>query len=165
MTQVTRLPFVGGNYAIAGQAADPAQLFATAWMALLGDRARDKMWDERLAHAAYRQAEFLAHNDFVPGDPHRGHLGSTANQRVRATGYKLPAWMGDGNVVESVIRSWDAPEQAAHDLAHHDTHREHMAFSNWWERWGFAYFGVGYAPAKIDRGGAFYVCCTGPMEE
>ena len=160
MSHLLHLPQVFGN-AITGQADDKAQQFADAWMALVAKP--HITWHPLCTIAAQQQAQWLAHNDFTEGDPHRGMNGSYANERLARTGYKLPAWWNlQSNYVESAIRAWSDPAQAAHDLAHHDTHQDHMLMPGWYERWGFRHYGVGYAAAQLERKGYFFVCVTAP---
>lgn len=151
----TFLPRVAQSHTVgvAGDADSPLDVFTAAWLSLLGDRAATMRYDARLAHAAQQQADWLAVNDFDERDPHVGAGGSTANQRVRAAGYPLPAWHGNGNTVESVTRSWDAPDEAARDLAAHDTHHDHVLGLGWYAEhtvWG------------IGQRATYYVLVTAP---
>lgn len=161
--QTTYMPTLHGSAPSGqGDANDLAAQFAAAWLALLGDDAEDMRHDERLALAAQTQAEYLAHNDFQP-DPHRGYLGSYANERIFYVGYDLPNfWPLQANNVESACRSWDTPAEAAAALTDHDTHRDHMRRLGWFRN--HIVWGVGAAQATIDRGGCFYVCVTAPEE-
>ena len=151
------LPRIAQSHAIAGEgsADSPLDVFVGAWLALLGERANAMRYDARLAAAAQEQADWLAANDFA-ADAHGGANGSTANERVRATGYRLPSyWPARGNQVESVTRSWDAPDEAARDLAAHDTHRDHVLGLGWFA--GHTQYGVGHAQT-------YYVLVTAPEE-
>lgn len=163
---VTRLPYISSGPApVAPQGDDYAAQFAAAWLALLGDKAKGITSHPLCTLAAQRQADWLAVNDFTPNDPHRGANGSTANERLVATGFRLPRWMmAVDNVVESARREFGTPADAVHGLVAHNTHRDHMLFAGWWEKYGFCYYGVGAAEAVIDRGGWFYVCVTAPRE-
>ncbi len=89
----TFLPRVAQPQAVGGvgSADSPLDVFVGAWLALLGERAKAMRYDARLAAAAQQQAEWLAVHDFAD-DPHVGANGSTANERVAATGYRLPEW-------------------------------------------------------------------------
>jgi len=152
------LPRIAQAHAIAGEgsADSPLAVFAAAWLSLLGERAANMRYDVRLAQAAQAQAEWLAANDFA-GDPHAGAGGSTANERVRAAGYRLPSyWPVRGNQVESVTRSWDAPDEAARDLAAHAGHRDHMLSIGWFA--GHTVWGVGHSAT-------YYVVVTAPPME
>lgn len=151
----TFLPRIAQPHALAGQSDidSPLALFVAAWLALLGDRAARMRYDVRLAQAAQAQADWLAVNDFA-GDPHAGANGSTANERVRAAGYRLPSyWPVRGNQVESVTRSWDAPDEAARDLAAHAGHRDHMLSLGWFA--GHTVWGCG-------QSATYYVVVTAP---
>ena len=139
---------------IAQSKPDDLAMFTSAWLGLYGERAKDMRYDARLAKAAQTQAEWLAVNDFVE-DPHIGANGSTANQRVRAAGYPLPRWYGNGNTVESVTRSWDAPDEAATDLAAHAAHHDHMLSIGWFAT--HTVYGIGHADT-------YYVVVTAPSE-
>lgn len=179
MPITTHLPTIHGT-AIAGQHtpcgmnAQAAQ-FAAAWLDLLGDKATTLHCHPIAVRAAQQQADWLAVNDFDQDDPHRGEGGSYANERVSWLGYRLPTWWTlKRNFVESAQRIFqgenesdeDFAKRAAHDLANHDepesSHKEHMQFLGWWDRWGFRYWGVGAAVAQIERGGWFFVVVTLP---
>lgn len=161
------LPAIHGN-AIAGQTyphgmTELAWLFATGWLALLGEDANEVRGDARMVKAAQLQAEWLAINDFDPRDMHLGANGSTANERLRAQGVRLPGfWPRKDNQGESVLRTWVDPLEAAAELASFASHRPHLT------RQGFfrdhVLWGVGGAMAQLDRGGVFYVLCTAPRE-
>lgn len=151
------LPRISQSHAIAGEgsADSPLAVFTAAWLALLGERANAMRYDARLAAAAQGQADWLAANDFAD-DAHSGAGDSTANERVRATGYRLPSyWPARGNQVESVTRSWDAPDEAARDLAAHDTHRDHVLVQGWFAQ--HTVWGVGQAAT-------YYVLVSAPEE-
>ena len=139
-----------------GEPDSPLDVFTAAWLSLLGERASLMRYDARLAQAAQTQADWLAAHDFA-SDPHVGAGGSTANERVRATGYRLPSyWPARGNQVESVTRSWDAPDEAARDLAAHGPHRDHVLVQGWFA--GHTVWGVGHSAT-------YYVLVTAPPEE
>ncbi len=151
------LPRIAQAHAIAGEgsADSPLAVFVAAWLALLGERAATMRYDVRLAQAAQAQADWLAVNDFA-GDPHAGANGSTANERVRAAGYRLPSyWPVRGNQVESVTRSWDDPAEAARDLAAHAGHRDHMLCQGWFAE--HTVWGCGHSAT-------YYVVVTAPEE-
>lgn len=153
----TFLPRIAQPHALAGQsdADSPLAVFTAAWLALLGDRASLMRYDARLAQAAQAQADWLAANDFAD-DPHVGANGSTANERVRASGYTLPSyWPVRGNQCESVTRSWDAPDEAARDLASHAAHHDHVLGLGWYAE--HTQYGVGQAQT-------YYVLVTAPIE-
>jgi len=155
----TYLPRIAQSHAIAGagSADSPLDVFTAAWLALLGERAATMRYDARLAHAAQQQADWLAANDFDERDPHVGANGSTANQRVRAAGYRLPEhWPARGNQVESVTRSWDAPDEAARDLADHIPHRDHVLGLGWYAE--HTVWGCGWQET-------YYVLITAPESE
>jgi len=138
-----------------GEADSPLDVFVAAWLSLLGERAATMRYDARLAQAAQQQADWLAANDF-DDDPHVGVGGSTANERVRAAGYRLPQWWpAKGNQVESTTRSWDAPDEAARDLAAHGAHRDHMLAQGWFVQ--HTVWGVGQAAT-------YYVLVSAPEE-
>lgn len=151
------LPRIAQSHAVAGEgsADSPLAVFTAAWLALYGDRAARMRYDSRLAQAAQTQAEWLAVNDFAD-DPHVGANGSTANERVRATGYPLPRWHGNGNTVESVTRSWDDPAEAARDLAAHAGHRDHLLSIGWF---------AGHTVWGIGQSATYYVLVTAPEED
>jgi len=152
------LPRVSQSHVVAGEgsADSPLAVFTAAWLALYGDRASLMRYDARLAAAAQGQADWLAANDFA-ADPHVGAGGSTANERVRAAGYRLPSyWPVRGNQVESVTRSWDAPDEAARDLAAHDAHRDHVLVQGWFA--GHTVWGVGHSAT-------YYVVVSAPPME
>jgi len=139
-----------------GSADSTLAVFTAAWLALYGDRASLMRYDSRLAQAAQTQADWLAINDFAD-DPHAGAGGSTANERVRAAGYTLPSyWPARGNQVESVTRSWDAPDEAARDLAAHAGHRDHMLSIGWF---------AGHTVWGIGQSATYYVLVTAPEED
>lgn len=154
----TFLPRVAQSHTVgsAGSADSPLDVFVGAWLALLGERAATMRCDARLAHAAQQQADWLAANDFDERDPHVGVGGSTANERVRAAGYRLPSyWPVRGNQVESVTRSWDAPDEAARDLAAHAGHRDHVLGLGWFA--GHTVWGCGWQET-------YYVLISAPEE-
>lgn len=164
----TFLPRAFGNGSGAGQG-DPfglnerAAVFAAIWQQRLGDTATRMRCDARLVKAAQGQADWLAAHDFDARDPHLGAGGSTANERVRATGYQLPSWWPEqDNNAESAIRSWGAPSQATDELMAHVTHYDHMHIEGWFV--DHVVWGVGAAAATIERGGVFYVVVTAPRE-
>lgn len=130
--------------------------FTYGWLPLLGDRVSRYRCDVRLVQAAQQQAEWLAVNDFEEDAPHLGEGGSTANQRVRATGYRLLGWHENGNTVESASHSGMTPEETAISLSNHDTHRDHMLSLNWYS--DHCVYGTGYA-------NYFYVHLIAPEEE
>lgn len=151
------LPRIAQAHAVAGEgsADSPLAVFVAAWLALLGERAATMRYDARLAQAAQQQAEWLAVHDFAD-DPHVGAGGSSANERVRAAGYRLPSyWPARGNQVESVTRSWDAPDEAARDLAAHDAHRDHVLGLGWFA--GHTVWGCGWQET-------YYVLISAPEE-
>lgn len=103
-----------------------ARAFAAAWLALHGERAARMRVDARLVQAAQDHAEYLASRtgDQLKQSMHRGRGGSYSNQRVAATGYRLPShWQLDANYVESCRRGYGEPGEQARKLAAHDTHR------------------------------------------
>ena len=154
----TFLPRVAQSHTVgvAGSAGSPLDVFTAAWLSLLGERASRMRYDSRLAQAAQQQADWLAANDFDERDPHVGANGSTANQRVREAGYSLPEhWPARGNQVESVTRSWDAPDEAARDLAAHAAHHDHVLGLGWFAE--HTQYGVGQAQT-------YYVLVTAPEE-
>jgi len=113
--------------------------------------------DGRLVKAAQRQADWLAANNFDPTNPHLGEGGITANERVRAEGYRLPEWYPvKGNMVESALHYFhdDVPHALAGLIAH-STHHDHMMCLNWFS--DHTVFGMG------DAGG-FFICVTAPKE-
>lgn len=152
------LPRIAQSHVAAGEgsADSPLAVFTAAWLSLLGERAATMRYDSRLAQAAQQQAAWLAAYDFAD-DAHDGAEGSTANERVRASGYTLPSyWPARGNQVESVTRSWDAPDEAARDLASHDTHRDHVLVQGWFSQ--HTVWGIGHSAT-------YYVLVTAPIEE
>lgn len=132
-----------------------AARFAAWWLYRLGDKRDEMVCDSRLVQAAQQQANWLAANDFDEDDPHLGEGGSTPNQRVRATGYKLLDWHKNGNTVESATRSWDEINEVVDDLMAHDTHHDHMWLKGFWRN--STVYGVG-------NRGQYFVCVTAPPE-
>jgi len=151
----TYFPRIAQPHAIAGEgsADSPLALFTAAWLALYGEREKVMRHDARLAEAAQQHAEYLAQRSDTNISMHIGRNGSTANQRVRDAGYPLPAWHGNGNTVESVTRSWDAPDEAARDLAAHASHHDHMLSIGWFAT--HTAYGIGHAAT-------YYVVVTAP---
>lgn len=152
----TFLPRVAQPHTVgsAGSADSPLDVFTAAWLALLGERAATMRYDARLAHAAQEQAEYLASRADTSASMHIGRYGSTANERVAWAGYSLPEhWPARGNQVESVTRSWDAPDEAARDLAAHAAHHDHVLGIGFWE--ASTVYGVG-------QRATYYVLVTAP---
>lgn len=128
------LPQVYANDAIAGQG-EPhlmnaaALAFAVAWLGLLGERRARMRCDSRLVAAAQLHADYLAQRtgDALQMSMHRGEGGSFANERVAASGYRLPAnYDAQANNVESCARNGADPATVAITLAAHEGHRQHM---------------------------------------
>lgn len=160
----TYLPSIHAN-GVTGQSdtANYADVFAAAWVAFLGDVGRRMVRDARLDAAAQGQADWLAVHDFDRDNAHLGADGSTPNERVRATGYRLPDfWPTRGNQCESANHSWSEPAQSLIELATHDTHAEHMQVRGWWAH--STVYGVGAARASVGGGGWFVVAVTAPRE-
>lgn len=152
------LPRIVQAQAVAGvgEPDSPLDVFVAAWLALLGERAATMRYDARLAHAAQGQAEYLASRADTSQSMHIGRYGSTANERVAWAGYSLPEhWPARGNQVESATRSWDAPDEAARDLANHDTHRDHVLGIGWFA--GHTVWGCGWSET-------YYVLVSCPIE-
>lgn len=156
MTEHTYLPAIANEQPVAGQSDDVAE-FVRCWLQALGDKAKQMRFDSRLAAAAQRQADWLQAHDFTPGAPHLGENGITANERVSATGYRLPGWWpAKGNLVESATRSWDVDmAEIVGDLMNHATHYDHMHVINWYAQ--HTVYGVGVA-------GTYFVVVTAPPE-
>lgn len=144
-----------------------AKDFAEAWLMLLGDGAApaggERMFkmvcDTRLVQCAQLHAEYLASRtgDQLLMSMHRGRDGSYANQRVLASGYKLPSdWPAQANYVESVARDGRDPGEVAISLAAHEGHRQHLLGIDGFE--GHVVYGVGAA-------GDDYVCVICPPPE
>lgn len=163
MTQVY-LPQVHGTLSLAGEGEQQlmpsrAIAFALAWLGLLGERRELMDFDHRLAEAAQLHAAYL---DSRTGDQlllsmHRGRSGSYANERVWASGYRLPEdWNPQANMVESCARDGRDPATAAVSLAAHEGHRQHMLGEN-----GF----VDHVVWGVGCAGDDYVCVICPPEQ
>lgn len=90
----------------------PVAHFVALWMGVVGERSSLMRCDERLVLAAHNHAQYTNKyaDTALEQDLHRGLAGSTPNQRVRQSGYLLPATHGDDNTVESIMRvSGSAP--------------------------------------------------------
>lgn len=126
------LPWVEGSPA---RMTARACAFALAWVDIWGERASLMRCDLRLVRAAQGHATYLAARtpeqvaalDGIPHAMHMGSHGSFANERVLATGFRLPLfWLAAANNVESCTRSPFEPAQAAEELAAHAEHYDHM---------------------------------------
>lgn len=159
---ILRLPLAYGN-AVTAQGdtrMTPAALaFAEVWLARLGDRAARMVCDDRLVVCAQQHAEFLAER--TPAEQrqsmHVGRGGTTPNQRVRMAGYRLLAWHGNKNTVESCTRSWDALAETVDDLMASPSHHDHLWGVGWYAEhtvWGIGaaaeYFVVVICPRESD---------------
>jgi hypothetical protein len=163
------LPYVmgeGGHWAFPCGMTAEATSFAFQWLAYLGERAKLMKCDDRLVNAAQGQADFLA--TYLGDDPphHIGAGGSTANQRVRASGYKLPSGQGDDNTVESMTHVWLDPatqmDRIVGDLMAHEGHHDHLWGIGFWEP--NVFYGVGFAK-DTELGGWYFVIEICPPEE
>lgn len=161
--RVTYLPQVYGQAAIAGQG-EPHRMngaalaFAVAWLGLLHERRALMRCDSRLVAAAQLHAGYLNSRtgDALQMSMHRGEGGSFANERVLASGYRLPSYYeAQANNVESCARNGADPATVAITLAAHEGHRQHMLGLDGFE--GHVVWGVGCA-------GADYVCLVCPEE-
>lgn len=156
----TYLPFVAHD----AQASKAAE-FVRLWLAELLEERRALMRpDARLFACAQAHAEYLASRTpeqiaALPDDGHGSHVGrngTTPNQRVRAAGYRLPAWHGDGNTVEFNTRTYRGAARALALLLGSDAHRPALLGQGFW---GPAiYYGFGQA-------GDDYVTLFCPEEE
>lgn len=136
-----------------------ARAFAAAWLALHGERAARMKPDARLIACAQDHAEYLAsrQGEALKVSMHRGRGGSYSNQRVAATGYRLPShWALDANYVESCRRGVGLPGEQARKLAAHAEHRDHMLGLGHFA--DFTVYGVGSCQQD-------YVCIRCPVEE
>jgi hypothetical protein len=122
----TYLPTVHGNPEVIQGQSDNAQLFIDAWMAALGDRASIMRQDSRLTSCAQRHATYLAQRqgEDMQKSMHLGEGGSTANQRVQASGYKIPSfWSLENNNCEACAVHHDGPIEALALLIGSPAHR------------------------------------------
>lgn len=153
------LPQVHGNATVGAQGMNAnAAAFVIYWLHMLGDRANDMVQDNRLVTAAQLHADYL-HEFDIRQFRHVGRGGSTANQRARAQGYRLPDWYPVvGNQIESIGEEIDGgPEQAMQDLIDSPLHTEHVMRRGWWAKYAQPVYGVGWA-------GIYYVVVTAPEE-
>lgn len=158
---VVRLPAIHNDPSVTtqGDLSPNAQLFAQAWMTLLGKRADIMIYDSRLAQCAQDHAEYLCKRtgDELLQSMHRGNGGSYPNDRVLDAGYRLPRGYDRGaNNVESCARDGGDPATVLVTLAGHETHYAHMHCVNGFE-WHI-YWGVGNC-------GDDYVALTAPPME
>ena len=133
-----------------------AATFAELWLRAMGDRGEAMRCNEKLVQAAQNHADYLAERDDNRVSMHVGRNGSTPNQRVRATGYRLPDAHGDNNTVESACRTPRGPAQALRLLLDSKPHRAHLLREGFFA--GHVAFGVGYAGPK------WFVIVTAPPE-
>lgn len=104
--------------------------------------------DLRLMLAAQRKAEDMAKHDYFA---HTNPFGFTANENVRAAGYKLPDYYSEkGNQVESLYIGHDEPEEAVKGWLESSSHHDHIAGRNDFYR-GQPAIGVGTAVAQDGR--------------
>lgn len=146
----TRLPQVYGNDDAEGAKTAIVE-FVRLWMDAIGNRAEDMHADWRLIacaaqHAAYLASRTEAQIEALADDGHGSHVGmdgSTPNQRVRAAGYRLPDWHGDGNTVEFNTRTHRGPARALELLLGSDAHGPALRGEGWYV--GHVMYGVGHA--------------------
>jgi hypothetical protein len=81
---VTYLPSIHG--------VTPAREFVALWMQALGDRAAMMREDARLTLCASEHAIYLANRSDMTPSMHIGRNNSTPNERLAASGYKMPDW-------------------------------------------------------------------------
>lgn len=142
----TRLPQVYKDAPVT-----PTAEFIRLWMQAIGERALLMRPDSRLAkcasdHAAYLASRTEAQIEALADDGHGSHVGidgSTPNQRVRAAGYKLPVWHGDGNTVEFNTRTHRGPARALELLLGSDAHGPALRGEDGWQE--ATVYGVGHA--------------------
>jgi hypothetical protein len=131
--------------------------FVYFWLSALGERRKDMGCDARLVRAAQRHADFLSSREDTTPSLHIGENGSSANERVRAEGYRLPDWFREvGNSVESCAVNNGQPQDAVERLLLSPSHRVHLLREG-----GFSehrIFGVGVTFP-------YYVVLSAPAEE
>jgi uncharacterized protein YkwD len=154
MTHTLHLPTVKGNPNVIQGQSDNATVFVWAWMQALGDRAAMMREDARLTLCASEHAAYLASREDTTPSMHIGRNGSTPDQRVRATGYALPAHWHE-NHVESCATHTDGPLAALEMLLESPGHRAHLMGEGGFER--HVVYGVGSAKS-------YYVCLICPPE-
>lgn len=143
---------------------DPVHLFISLWMRQLSGRADKMVLDDRLMVAAQRHAEYLDSRTpeqiaALPKNGHGSHTGannSTPNQRVRAEGYRLPEWHGNGNTVEFNARTHKGAKAALELLLNSQYHRPGLMGEGFWEP--ATHIGVGHF-------GNDWVVIAAPAEE
>jgi hypothetical protein len=158
MSHTYYLPQIHGNATVTtqGDLSPNAQLFAQAWMQLLGKRAAIMVMSDTLNRCAFLHATYLdsrteaeiAERAHIANAMHYGRDWSTANERVRLAGYLLSDnYPIQGNNVESCSRSSKDPATVLAELAAHEAHREHMLGTGgfvWQVVWGCACVGNDY---------------------
>lgn len=151
------LASVYGGATVGGQAqTSKAEEFIAWWLYRLGNKRAQMRQDDRLMACAQRHAEYLAQRMDISPSMHIGANGSTANERVRASGYKLPGYfLAKGNNVESCTYSHDPIPETVDDLMASPAHHDHMTVAGWFV--GHTVYGVGNADA-------YYVVVTAPVE-
>lgn len=135
MAEHTFLPCVANGQPVAGQSDDVSE-FVAAWMDALPEARRaivrpdPRLFECAQAHADYlasRTPEEIAERADVPHATHYGRDWSTANERVRAVGYRLPGnYPTKGNHVESNGTEYADAKSALAGLLGSDSHRPHL---------------------------------------
>jgi hypothetical protein len=159
---VTFLPQVHGNPDVIQGQSDNAQTFIDAWLARLGERAKLMQPDLRLMRCAQEHATWLAQRqgEEMQKSLHIGKDNSTSNQRVAASGYKLPGfWDLANNNCEACAVHHDGPVEALQLLLDSPAHRPLVLgekVSDWfWHH--HVTWGLGVTPP-------FYVLICAPPE-
>lgn len=95
------------------------------WLLLHEGQQRPTMvWDDKLAAVARSHAKDMAEKGYFS---HIDLAGVWPNQRVRESGYVLPAdWRNDANYVESICAGQETAAQAWQGWMQSDVHRTHL---------------------------------------
>lgn len=115
----------------------------------------------RLDYAAQQHAEDMARRNFFS---HENPDGIWPNQRVRDTGYELPAeWPNDRNYCESICAGQPTPQEAWNAWMHSESHKTHLLGLT-----GFfaaqVNVGVGYAHNSGSVYQHYWVIVSAPLE-
>lgn len=110
--------------------------FIRIWLAWPGNLRTHMQPNAKLMAAAQAHAQELHQRQMsggIEGSMHIGADGSTANERVRRAGYRLPdGYMDVGNQVESVGVCWEGPQRMMAIFATSPTHAAHLLGLHAW---------------------------------
>lgn len=132
----TYAPFIANEQPAPAGQSDAAAEFVRLWLDVLPPERRALVRaDSRLMRCAEQHAQYLASRTpeeiaeraHVPNATHYGRDWSTPNERVRASGYRLPReYPEKGNHVESNATTCVDAKQALAVLLKSDSHRPHL---------------------------------------